>query len=145
MPANILNVRGFFDNLSNNFMNYVHFACIWIGLVYNMCPFDQNLLISNQLSGGVSTQPRKIRAVRLADICLLQEDCKEEEDIQGRSGRSIQDAAHIILDAKEEDDLQAVHRRCVCEMNVSIIITVRTLICVKLVEGDPRFVTAEWF
>ncbi len=31
-------------------MNYVHFTSVWIGLVYIMCLFDQNLLISNQLS-----------------------------------------------------------------------------------------------
>ncbi len=72
-------------------------------------------------------------------ISNKESEIKKSGKIQGRS---IQAAAHIILDAKEGDDLQAVHRRHACEMNVIIIIviTVRTLICVKLVEGDPRFV-----
>ncbi len=47
-------MRGDSDNLASNFMDYVRLACIWIGLAYIMCPFDQNLLISNQLSGIVA-------------------------------------------------------------------------------------------
>ncbi len=51
--------------------------------------------------------------------------------------------------AKEIDGLQSVHSGHACEMNVIIIIiiviTVRTLICVDVVEGDPRIVTAERF
>ena len=55
----------------------------------------------------------------------------------------ISDNTRCVMEssyAKEVDGLQAVHRGHACEMNVIIIIviTVRTLICVDVVEGDPR-------
>ncbi len=39
---------------------------------------------------------------------------KKRGKVQVRSGCSIQAAAHIILDAKEVDDLQSRHRRYMC-------------------------------